>query len=170
MDTDPGEVPPRSTIAASASSREYPGTAPVTTTARPASVASVGGAASGSAMASPAAASRADALDRLGLAAVLVDRAGDHGADPLDRLERLERRAGQRGVRAEGARELARGHRPDVADPQADEQPAERLAPRRGDRLDQGARRELAEPLERGQSLGGEPEEVGDVGRPAPRR
>src|SRR5208283_2722795 len=38
FDTLPGDVPPRATIASSAPSRVYPGTAPVTTTAFPASV------------------------------------------------------------------------------------------------------------------------------------
>ena len=53
LETEPGEVPPLAIIAASAPSREYPSTDPVTTTALPLSVCSSTCLTSGSTSASP---------------------------------------------------------------------------------------------------------------------
>jgi hypothetical protein len=163
LDTEPGEVPPRATIAASASSRVYPGTAPVTTTARPANAASSVDVALDSRKVSPAALKRSIRSRALLLTHVLVEGLSDHRTNAVAGLEHLQGRTRQVVVVGEAPGELARGDRSDVANAQTHQHPAERCGLGFVDLAHQRRRGELTETLERLELLHAQREEVGDV-------
>ena len=93
-------------------------------------------------------------------------RARDRRADLVDRLDLVDRRREQPVEVRERARQDRRAALADVADAERVQEPRERDVLGALERGDQVLRRLLAHPLERGQLLGGEREQVGRTAHP----